>query len=135
MLKRLALMGLAAAMVLPVAAMPQDESFGDRIRQLLQQGTDLYKRGKYQEAASKFEEAFQMRPDSDKIYAYVKRAGEDLVAGMMNSTDEKMQHIGRRLFEMSKPGVVIRKSKKEVLKYREQLKSDSYAVWKNALWC
>ena len=118
MLKRLILTCLAAAVVLPLAAAPQDESFGDRIRQLLQEGTDLYKRGKYQEASSKFEEAFQMRPDSDKVYAYIKRAGEDLVASMMNSTDRKMQDVGRRLYEMAKPGVVIRKSKKIVLLHR-----------------
>ena len=96
MVKRLVMVALAAAFVLPLVAQ-QDESFGDKVRQLLAEGTDLYKRGKYPEAASKFEEAFQMKPDSDAVYAFIKRAGNDLVAGMMNSPDRKMQDVGRRL--------------------------------------
>ena len=61
MVKRLVLASLAAAFMLPVLAQ-QDESFGDKVRQLLAEGTELYKKGKYPEASSKFEEAFQMKP-------------------------------------------------------------------------
>ncbi len=132
MLKRLALVTLAIAAALPLRA--QDESFGDKVRQLLQDGTDLYNRGKYAEANSKFEEAFQLKPSSDVVYAYIKRVGEDLVAGMMNSSDKTMQDVGRRLFELAKPGEPLREGKKTVLQYIEELKSDDYATWRNAFW-
>ena len=131
MVKRVVLIGLAAALVMPVLA-TQDQTFGDEIRRLLQEGTDLYKRGKYEEASSKYEEAFQMKPNSDQVYAFIKRAGEDIIAGMMNSPDRKMQDVGRRLFELAKPGEPLREGKAIVLKYIEDLKSDRHVVWRNA---
>ncbi|HEX7900343.1 MAG TPA: HEAT repeat domain-containing protein [Planctomycetota bacterium] len=133
MLKRWVLLSLAVAAILPSAG-AQDEGFGDKVRVALQEGMDLYKRGKYQEASSKFEEAFQMKPDSDQVYAFIKRAGENIVAGMMNSPERPMQDIGRRLFELAKPGEPLREKKEVVLKYIEDLKSESHEVWRNGFW-
>jgi HEAT repeat protein len=133
MLKRLVGLSLVVALALPVLS-AQDESLGDKIRQLLQEGTDAYKRGKYDEASSKFEEAFQLKPSSDQVYAYIKRAGDDIVAGMMNSNDRKMQDVGRRLFELAKPGEPLREGKDVVLKYVEELKSEDHVTWRNAFW-
>ncbi len=132
MLKRLLVLSLVAAIGLTVLA--QDESLGDKVRTLLDEGTKLYKGGKYQEASAKFEEAFQAKPSSDLVYAYIKRAGEDLVAGMMNSPEPKIRDIGSRLFELAKPGEPLREGKEVVLKYVEDLKSDDHAVWRNAFW-
>jgi HEAT repeat protein len=132
MLKRLVYASLAAALILPVAA--QDESLGDKIRQLLQEGTELYKRGKYPEASSKFEEAFQMQPSSDQVYAFIKRAGEDMIHRMMSDDDRKIQDIARRLMELAKPGEPLREGKAVVLKYIEDLKSSDHTVWRNAFW-
>ena len=133
MLKRWVLLSLAAAACLPSAG-AQDEGFGDKVRAALQEGMDLYKRGKYQEASSKFEEAFQMKPDSDQVYAFIKRAGENLVAGMMNSPERQMQDVGRRLFELAKPGEPLREKKEVVLKYIEDLKDTRHEVWRNGFW-
>lgn len=133
MLKRWLLLSLVAAAVGP-ALHAQDEGFGDKVRAALQEGMDLYKRGKYQESSSKFEEAFQMKPDSDQVYAFMKRAGDDIVAGMMNSPDRKMQDVGRRLFELAKPGEPLREKKDVVLKYIEDMKSDQHEIWRNAFW-
>ena len=133
MLKRWVLLSLVVAAILPSAG-AQDEGFGDKVRVALQEGMDLYKRGKYQEASSKFEEAFQMKPDSDQVYAFIKRAGENLVAGMMNSPERQMQDIGRRLFELAKPGEPLREKKEVVLKYIEDLKSESHEIWRNGFW-
>jgi HEAT repeat protein len=133
MLKRLVLVSLAAAFLAPLV-LAQDESFGDKVRQLLAEGTDLYKKGKYPEASSKFEEAFQMKPSSDQVYAFIKRAGEDMIGKMMNDPDRKIQDIGRRLMEMAKPGEPFREGKAVVLKYIEDLKSDDHAIWRNAFW-
>jgi HEAT repeat protein len=132
MVKRLVMLSLAAAFVLPLMA--QDESFGDKVRQLLGEGTDLYKKGKYPEASSKFEEAFQMKPSSDQVYAYLQRAGMDMLGKMMNDPDRKIQDIGRRLAELAKPGDPFREGKAVVLKYIEELKSDDHAIWRNAFW-
>ena len=90
MLTRLLWVSLAAALALPAAA--QDESFGDQIRRLLDEGTRLYKQGKFDEAASKFEEAFQLKPSSDQVYAHLKRAGEDLVeVAVVPGADDRVQ--------------------------------------------
>ncbi len=131
MMKRLALVSLTAVLACSISA-GQDESFGDKVRGLLAEGMDLYKRGKYQEASVKFEEAFQMQPSSDQVYAFIKRAGDDLVAGMMNSPERKMQDVGRRLMELAKPGEPLREKKEVVLKYIEDLKSPSHEIWRNA---
>jgi HEAT repeat protein len=134
MVKRALGVSLAALALLPVLSAQQDETFSDKVRQLLQEGTDLYKRGKYPEASSKFEEAFQMQPSSDAVYAFIKRAGDDMVASMMNHPDRKIQDIGRRLFELAKPGEPMREGKAVVLKYIEELKSEEHVVWRNAFW-
>jgi len=133
MVKRLVLVSLAAAFMLPLVV-AQDESFGDNVRKLLGEGTDLYKKGKYPEASSKFEEAFQLKPNSDQVYAFIKRAGEDMIGRMMNDPDRKIQDIARRLMELAKPGEVLREGKAVVLKYIEDLKSEDHAVWRNGFW-
>ncbi|HLY73490.1 MAG TPA: HEAT repeat domain-containing protein [Planctomycetota bacterium] len=132
MLKRLVLVSLLAAFVMPLLA--QDESFGDKVRQLLGEGTDLYKKGKWAEASSKFEEAFQLKPSSDQVYAFIKRAGEDMIGRMMNDPDRKIQDVARRLMELAKPGEPLREGKAVVLKYIEDLKAEDHAVWRNAFW-
>jgi hypothetical protein len=86
-------------------------SEGDKTRSLLEDGTDLYKQGKYAEASAKFEEAFQMKPSSDQVYAFIKRAGEDMIGRMMNDPERKVQDIGRRLMELAKPGEPARERK------------------------
>src|SRR5437867_8764478 len=135
MWKRLLGLSLVAALGLPVFAQGQDETFGDNIRKLLQEGTDLYKRGKYVEALSKFEEAFQLKPNSDQVYAFMKRAGDDVIAGMMNHPDRKVQDLGRRLFELAKPGEPFREGKAVVLKYIEDLKNvDDFERSRVAFW-
>ncbi|HXX95253.1 MAG TPA: HEAT repeat domain-containing protein [Planctomycetota bacterium] len=134
MWKRLLGLSLVAALGLPVLA-KQDESFGDKVRQLLQEGTDLYKRGKFSEAASKFEEAFQMKPSSDQVYAFMKRAGDDLIAGMMNHPDRKIQDLGRRIYELAKPGEPLREGKAVVLKYIDDLRNvDDFERSQIAFW-
>src|ERR1043166_6798528 len=137
MLKRLLSLSLVAALGLPILAPAgaQDESFGDNVRKLLQEGTDLYKRGKYAEAASKFEEAFQLKPNSDQMYAFIKRAREDPVAGQMNNPDRKVQALGRRIFELAKPGEPLREGKAVVLKYIDDLKNvDDFERSRVAFW-
>ncbi len=135
MLKRLMLVGLVAALVLPLAQAQEDETFSDKIRLLLREATDLYKRGKYPEAYAKYEEAFQMKPSSELIYAYMKRVGEDLVAGMMNSPDVNMQNVGRRLYELAKPGEPYRPGSKEIIaKYLHNLQADDHVLYMDAHW-
>ncbi|HZE95829.1 MAG TPA: HEAT repeat domain-containing protein [Planctomycetota bacterium] len=133
MVKRLVLMSLLAAFALPLVV-AQDESFGDKVRQLLGEGTDLYKKGKYNEASSKFEEAFQLKPSSDQAYAFIKRAGDDMIGRMMNDPDRKIQDVARRLMELAKPGEPLREGKEVVLKYVKDLKEEDHAIWRNAFW-
>lgn len=76
----------------------------DSVRSLLDEAADLYKRGYLAEAASKIELALEFRPASGTIYAFMMRAGEDLVASIMNSRDERMRNLGHRLFELAKSG-------------------------------
>ncbi len=132
MAKRLLLASLLAAMVVP--ALGQDESFGDKVRALFQEGSDLYKRGKYQEASSKFEEAFQMQPSSDAVYAFMKRVGDDMVTRMMNDPDRKIQDIGRRIYELAKPGEPLRMGKDIVQKYVKDLEAVEHETWRIAFW-
>ncbi|HLF93141.1 MAG TPA: HEAT repeat domain-containing protein [Planctomycetota bacterium] len=133
MLKRLLLVSLVAALGIPVLA--QDDSFGDNVRKLLGEGTDLYKRGKYTEALSKFEEAFQLKPNSDQVYAFIKREGDNVIAGMMNHPDRKIQDLGRRIYELAKPGEPVREGKAVVLKYIEDLKNvDDFERSRVAFW-
>ena len=94
----------------------------DDARKLLNDGVDLYKRGKYAEAYTKFEQAFQKQPSNDLVYAFIQRAGTDVVTSMMTAPDEKMKAVGYRLFELSKPGERVRKGRAEVMKYIEDLK-------------
>ncbi len=132
--RSVALVGVAFLLALPAVRAQGQEEFKDEIRKLLNEGIDLYKQGKYKEAHAKLEEAFQKKPDSDLVYAFMKRAGDDIVASMMNAPDEQIKADGYRLFELSKPGETIRRSKKDVLKYLEDLKSNDHAIQRNAHW-
>jgi len=133
MLRRSPLFAAALALLLVPLASAQDEH-NDEIRALLDEGIKLYKQGKFPEAYSKFETAFQKKPSSDLVYAFIKRVGDDVVAGMMSNSDENIKGVGYRLFEMGKPGDIVRKSKKEVLRYIEDLQSKDHAVYRNAHW-
>ncbi|MBI4565014.1 MAG: HEAT repeat domain-containing protein [Planctomycetes bacterium] len=124
---------LVAAALSP-AARAQQEDHKDDIRKLLNDGMDLYSRGKYTEAYAKFEEAFQKQPSNDLVYAFIQRVGTDAVMSMMNAPDEKIKSVGHRLLELSRPGEKIRKGKKEILGYIEDLRSDEFAVHNNARW-
>jgi Ca-activated chloride channel family protein len=77
---------------------------GAKVRRLFKEGAYLYRLGRYDESGLKFEEAFQMRPSSDQAYAFIKSAGVDLIAEIMNSPERKMQDVGRRVIEFAKPG-------------------------------
>jgi HEAT repeat protein len=109
-------------------------SAGDRVRGLFDEATELYRQGKSAEAAAKFEEAFGMKPSSDQVYACLRRAGEDMVARIVNDPDRKLQDLGRRLMELSKPGELLREGQATVQNYIEELKNQDHAVWRNSFW-
>ncbi|HLF94770.1 MAG TPA: VIT domain-containing protein, partial [Planctomycetota bacterium] len=114
---------------------PDGEPLDTQVAKCLQEGTDLFKLGKNAEAASKFEEAFQLKPSSDQVYAYIKRVGDTVVGRMMNDPDRKVQDIGRRVYELAKPGEHFREGKAVVEKHLEDLKNvDEIGVWRNAFW-
>ncbi|MHC4606833.1 MAG: HEAT repeat domain-containing protein [Planctomycetota bacterium] len=127
---------LAAVLTLMAAgpAITQDDTYDDKLRKLLQDGMDMYNRGRYDEAASRFEEAFQMDPSSPLIYAFIERADRSRVAGMMTCDDERMRDIGARLFKLAMPGRIFREDRATVLKYITELEDKRYEVWRNAYW-
>ncbi len=154
MMKRL--IGIAVAAVLFATAAAQDD-FNDEIRKQLDEGITLYKKGVTAEAEGKKEEAIKLYRDAygklepalqkldkvppdqrkssaDLVYAFMQRVGNDLVAGMINSADPQMKAIGHRLFEMAKYGEPFREGKDIVLGYVNDLKSDDFAVYRNAHW-
>lgn len=131
---RLLPLSLLGAMLLALSPLAAQEEYNDDIRSLLHEGVSLYKRGQHAEAYSKFEEAFQKKPSSDLVYAFIKRVGDDVITGMMSASDENIKGVGYRLFELAKPGEVIRKGKKEILKYLEDLRAQDHAVQRNAHW-
>lgn len=65
---------------------------------------DLFKDGRIEDACVVFEEALRRHPSSDAVYAFIKRAGEEVLVSMLNSKDGKLKAIGYRLFELAKPG-------------------------------
>ena len=89
MLARLLLASTAAVLLAAPFAGAQ-EGLQDEARKLFSEGKDLYLRGKYPEAYSKFEQAFQKQPSSDLVYAFIQRAGVDVITGMMTAKDESM---------------------------------------------
>jgi len=110
------------------------DDFNDEIRSLLADGVERYRRGDFAAAAEQLEKAFQKKPSSDLVYAFIKRVGDDVVAGMMGHADVRMSSAGYRLFELAKPGERIRKAKKDVLRYIEDLGAADAAVARNAHW-
>lgn len=154
MMKRLIGILVVGAVFVPAAA--QDD-FNDEIRKLLDEGITLYKKGTAAEAEGKKEEAVKLYHDAygkfepalqkldkvppdqrkssaDLVYAFMQRVGNDLVAGMINATDPQMKAVGHRLFEMAKYGEPFREGKDIVLAYVSDLKSDEFAVYRNAHW-
>lgn len=133
MLGRLLVGSLVLAFLAAPYAGAQDG--GDEIRKILADATELYKQGKLPEAYSKFEEALQKQPSNDLIYAYIKRVGDDVITGMMNSKDEKIKSLGYRLFELAKPaGDRVRGGKKVVQDYIEALRDPEFHVQSSARW-
>ncbi|HKS16780.1 MAG TPA: hypothetical protein VJU16_05670 [Planctomycetota bacterium] len=76
----------------------------DDARTDLDIAADLFKDGRVEDACVMFEEALRRGPSCDAVYAFFKRAGEEVLAAMLNSKDEKLRMIGYRLFELAKPG-------------------------------
>ena len=134
MLGRLVLGSFAAVLLVAPLARAQDPQQDD-IRKILNEATDLYKRGKFPESYAKFEQALQKQPSSDLVYAFMQRVGEDVIASMMTSKEENLRGMGYRLFELSKPaGERLRKGKAVVQKYIEDLRNPEFAVQSAARW-
>ena len=76
----------------------------DDTRTVLDVAVELFKDGRLEDACVVFEEAFRQPLSSAAVYDFVKRAGEDAIASMMNSKDERIREIGYRIFELAKPG-------------------------------
>ena len=70
---------------------------------MLEDGLAEYRGGMLREACAKFEEAFQKKPSSDVMYAFVRRNPE-VLAAMTNGGDETIERCRYRIFELSKPG-------------------------------
>lgn len=120
-------------------AVSQEDTLGDEIRKLLDEGIGLYKRGQYAEAYDKFEQAFQKKPSSDLVYAFMKRAGEDVVGGMMNAPDEKIRNVGLRIFELAKPGEPTRLNDPKIINgyltdLKEGVSQKRFDIQQLALW-
>ncbi|HZL72049.1 MAG TPA: hypothetical protein VFC86_06295 [Planctomycetota bacterium] len=64
---------------------------------------ELYKDGRLDDACVVFEESFRRQWSNDAVYAFMVRAGEEVIASMMNSRDERIRTIGYRIFELAKP--------------------------------
>ena len=72
-------------------------------RTTLDVAVELLKDGRVEDACVVLEEAFRQRPSTDAVYAFLKRVGEEVLASMMNSRDERIRTIGYRIFELAKP--------------------------------
>ncbi|GEM_PF-1494465 len=135
----------------------QQDDFGDETRKLLDEGIALYKKGlaaeglgqkdeaaaRYKEAYAKLEQALQRldkvpadqrRTSADLVYAFLQRVGSEVVTSMIHSADPQIQAMGYRLLKMAEYGEPFREGKRIVLKYVEDLKSDDFAVARNAHW-
>ena len=64
---------------------------------------ELYKDGRLEDACVVFEVSFRQQWSNDAVYAFLVRAGEEVIASMMNSKDERIKRIGYRIFELAKP--------------------------------
>jgi len=112
-----------------------DEVLGDgKARSAFDEATRLYKEGKLDEATARFDEAFRLQPSSDEVYRYMKRAGDDFVAQMMNHPERRFQDVGRRVYERAKPGLPLRTGEETRAKFLQDLGSDDAAVRRNAFW-
>jgi hypothetical protein len=77
-------------------------------RDLLNEALQLYRQAvdpaKLHEAYQAFERAIRHKPDSELVYSWIKRSGEDLVFAMINDPDSKIRDLGRRLLNLARPG-------------------------------
>lgn len=92
-------------LVLGVAVGAQDNPQADpqsETDDLLNEGVILYRQGHLDKAYEAFEKAIQKKPNSDKVYAWLKRTGEDIIYGMINEPDRKLQDLGRRLLNLAR---------------------------------
>lgn len=123
---------LALAAVLSALAPAQD--LDQEVRQLMDEGLKAYRTGKYDEAFVKFQEAFNKNPSSDVVYAWMKRAGEDVVASMINNADPRIRETGKMLFRLAQPGEAIRRDTATIAGFVGDLGSTDTAVYMNAHW-
>jgi hypothetical protein len=91
---------------------------GDQVDVLFEEAATLYRQGKLAETTAKLEEAFQMRPSSDRVYAFYRRMGPEFAGRLMNDSLRRNQDVGRRLFELSKPGEGLREPLPGIAAYR-----------------
>lgn len=123
-MRRLVLLSLAA--LISAAAMASGQDPKDEVRDLLNQGAELYKRGKLDEAFETFEKAISKMPQSPLVYAWLERTGVDLIYSMLNETDTRLQDLGRRLLELAKPSVSFKADPAKVKEAIEDLKSSEW---------
>lgn len=131
-MRRLALVLLAAAVGAPLLA-AQDQDPHNEIRELMNEGVELYKRGRKAEAYETFEKAIQKMPRAAEVFAWLKRTGEEIIFGMLNDDDRRIQDLGRRLLELSKPGGTFKPVAAEIKKNIDLLASKEWDVQQAAM--
>ncbi|MBI4244630.1 MAG: hypothetical protein HY606_11120 [Planctomycetes bacterium] len=116
-------------------------SFQDdnEVRSLLDEGIELYHRGKFKEAYLKFEEAIQKQPSHELVAAWIERVEQAVIIGMQNvktgdeALDRNVSDLGRRLMELSKPSVTFPKmAEKQITYYLNNLASSDTDIWLSA---
>jgi HEAT repeat protein len=123
---------LALVSLAPAAA--AQEEFDQEVRTLLDAGLKAYQQGKFDEAYAKFQEAFGKKPSSPTVYAFLRRAGQDTITGMINASDPRLQEAGRMLLALAKPGEAIRRDPKAIDDYLKELEATDSAVFLTAFW-
>lgn len=109
------------------SAFAQDDPH-DPTRDLLDEGVKLYKQGKLDQAYAAFEKAMQQKPSHELVYAWLRRTGEDIIFSMLNSTDRKVQDMGRRLLSHAQPVVNFKVEVPTIKKMIDDLASEDYQV-------
>lgn len=102
-------------------------------RELLNQGLELYKRGKIDEAYETFEKAIQKTPQHELVFAWLERTGKEIIFSMLNDGDRRIQDLGRRLLELSKPSIAFRPVAAEIKKNLERLAQKEWDVQQAAM--
>lgn len=135
---------LLVVMVCVMPALAQDDGMDD-VRKLIDDGFDLYKRGKFVEALDKFETALQKKPSASLVYTAIRRVGEDWAIRMLNTTEKDLEglegdpkgrvdlsrrihEMGRRLYLHSAPRTEWMKiEKSQIMKVVQMMKEDKPA--------